>query len=110
MTIADAPPPPLQMLANPSFPSGKLCVKWAISRVPDILARKTRIEKNFNGESHGLSLACWHHPKDMKFGCFTSLFTENSLEMYQGNAHVVQVERVEVTDTIGWMKKNNRAA
>ena len=30
--------------------------------------------------------------------------------MYQGTAHVVRAERVEVTDVIGWMKQNNRAA
>lgn len=36
MTMADAPPPPLQMLARPRLPSGRLCVMWAINREPDI--------------------------------------------------------------------------
>ena len=40
MTIADAPPPPLQMLARPRLPSGRLCVMWAINREPDILKIK----------------------------------------------------------------------
>lgn len=30
--------------------------------------------------------------------------------MYQGNAQVVRAERLEVTDVIGWIKQNNRAA
>ena len=41
MTMADAPPPPLQMLARPRLPSGRLCVMWAINREPDILKNKT---------------------------------------------------------------------
>ena len=49
MTIADAPPPPLQMLASPSLPSERLCVKWAISRAPDILHTK----------ASRVWLACW---------------------------------------------------
>ena len=43
MTMADAPPPPLQMLARPRLPSGRLCVMWAINREPDILKIKQAV-------------------------------------------------------------------
>jgi len=41
--MADAPPPPLQMLARPRLPSGRLCVMWAINREPDILKIKQAV-------------------------------------------------------------------
>ena len=57
MTMADAPPPPLQMLARPRLPSGRLCVMWAINREPDILKIKQAVSLLPLGDA-AVSLHC----------------------------------------------------
>ena len=55
--MADAPPPPLQMLARPRLPSGRLCVMWAINREPDILKIKQAVSLLPLGDA-AVSLHC----------------------------------------------------
>lgn len=37
MIIPPAPPPPLQIAAQPLWPGFNVCTKWTIMRAPDIL-------------------------------------------------------------------------
>lgn len=44
--MAEAPPPPLQMLASPFCPGLRLCTMWPVIRAPDILFNNTQQIEN----------------------------------------------------------------